>query len=179
MEGWGFYLLKHCWLPTTQNLCELDPRANSDQNRFPVDFLHTFILILLPVTRTLDNSNLPLTWSNFCFPSDLFYIILLLILEPCFKHVTSGKKIYWSPKHWIYFKTTVTILCLYFFITPVQIQCPAPSINEAFLRNSHFKISVCLLLPLVKWRVHDTCIPSPSTFLIFPYFRLYFASNSQ
>ena len=32
---------------------------------------------------------------------------------------------YWSPKHRIYFKTTKSILCLYFFVTPVQIQCPS------------------------------------------------------
>ena len=34
-----------------------------------------FTVILPLVTRTLDNSNLPLTGSNFCFPSDDFYII--------------------------------------------------------------------------------------------------------
>ena len=39
-----------------------------------MDFLHTFTIILLSLTRTLDNSNLPLTRSNFCFPSDHSYI---------------------------------------------------------------------------------------------------------
>ena len=31
---------------------------------------------------------------------------------------------YRSPRHWIYFKATVSILCLYFFDTPAQIQGP-------------------------------------------------------
>ena len=34
------------------------------------------------------------------------------------------KNMYWSPRHWIYFKATVLILCLYFFNTPAQIQGP-------------------------------------------------------
>ena len=38
-------------LPMTRTL------ANSDQNRFPLDFQHTFTIILPSVTQTLDNSN--------------------------------------------------------------------------------------------------------------------------
>ena len=53
-------------LPITQTL------ANLNQNRFPVDFVHTFTVILPLVTQTLDNSNLPLTRSNFHFPSGHF-----------------------------------------------------------------------------------------------------------
>ena len=49
------------WLPITRTL------AHSNQSRFPLDFLLTFTVILPLVTRTLDNSNLPLTRSNF-FP---------------------------------------------------------------------------------------------------------------
>ena len=41
---------------------------NSNQNRFPLDFRHTFTVILPSLTRTLDNSKLPLTRSNFLFP---------------------------------------------------------------------------------------------------------------
>ena len=37
---------------------------------FPLDFLHTFTAISPLVTQTLDNSNFPLSGSNFCFPSD-------------------------------------------------------------------------------------------------------------
>ena len=69
-------------------------------------------------------------------------------------HVTIWEKtMYWSPKHWFYFKTTVWILCRYFFVTLVQIQCP--SLYTLFLNG----------------------IPSPSICL-FPYFWL-FTSNSQ
>ena len=45
---------------------------SSNQNRFPLDFLHTFTIILPSVTQTLDHSDLPLTRRNFCFPSDHF-----------------------------------------------------------------------------------------------------------
>ena len=69
-------------------------------------------------------------------------------------HVTIWEKtMYWSSKHWFYFKTTVWILCRYFFVTLVQIQCP--SLYTLFLNG----------------------IPSPSICL-FPYFWL-FTSNSQ
>ena len=45
----------------------LEPCANY---RFPLDFLHTFTAISPLVTQTLNNSNFPLSGSNFCFPSD-------------------------------------------------------------------------------------------------------------
>jgi len=54
------------------------------------DFLHTFTMILPSVTRTLDNSNLPLTWSDFCFPSDLLYN--LPSITRYYKRVTSQEK---------------------------------------------------------------------------------------
>ena len=63
-------ICKYSSLPITRT------PANSNQSRFPLDFLHTFTVILPSVTRTLDNSNLPPIRSNFCFPSDHFYIIL-------------------------------------------------------------------------------------------------------
>ena len=49
-----------------------------------MDFLHTFTIILLSLTRTLDNSNLPLTRSNFCLPLDHFHIILPSITPTMF-----------------------------------------------------------------------------------------------
>ena len=45
----------------------LEPCANY---RFSLDFLHTFTAISPLVTQTLNNSNFPLSGSNFCFPSD-------------------------------------------------------------------------------------------------------------
>ena len=53
--------------------------ANSNQSRFPMVFRLTFTVILPSATRTLDYSNLPLTRSNFCFPSAHFCTILSLI----------------------------------------------------------------------------------------------------
>ena len=67
--------IMYSWLLIPQTL------ANSNQSRFPLDFHHTFTVILPSVTRTLNNLNLPLTWSNFCFPSDHFYIILSSITQ--------------------------------------------------------------------------------------------------
>ena len=62
--------------PDNSNLRKLEPRANSNKSRFPLEFLLIFTVILPSVTRTLDNSNLPLTRSNSCFPSAHFYTIL-------------------------------------------------------------------------------------------------------
>ena len=62
----------------------LEPHAYSNQNRFPLDFPHTFTIIILSVTRTLDNSIFPLTRSNFCFPTDHFYIMLPSITQTMF-----------------------------------------------------------------------------------------------
>ena len=57
-----------------RNPCQLEHRANSDQNRFPLDFLHTFTWFTPSVTLTfVDSSNHSLTRSNVCFPSYLFY----------------------------------------------------------------------------------------------------------
>ena len=86
----GFPLL-YSWLPITRTL------ANSNQNRFPLDFRHTFTVILPSVTRTLDNSNLPLTRRNSCFPSDHFYVILPLITRTMFWALKKA----WRPRHWI------------------------------------------------------------------------------
>ena len=41
--------------PDNSNPRSLEPRANSNQNRLPLDFRHKFIVILPSVTRTLDN----------------------------------------------------------------------------------------------------------------------------
>ena len=90
------YSREYSWLPITRTL------ANSNQNRFPLDVRHTITVILPSVTRTLDNSKLPLTRSNFCFPSDHFYIILPSITRTMFWALKkSGKNSVLPPKHWI------------------------------------------------------------------------------
>ena len=66
-------------LPITRTFTRLlEPRANSNQNRFPQDFRHTLTVILPSVSRTLDNSNLPQTRSSFCFPLRSFLYIFTL-----------------------------------------------------------------------------------------------------
>ena len=83
----------YSWLPIIRTLANSNLCANSNQSRFPLDFLLTFTVILPSLTRTLDNSNLPLTRSNFCFPSDHFYTILPSITWTMLKaHDKSGKK---------------------------------------------------------------------------------------
>ena len=57
---------------------QLEPRANSNQNRFPLALSHTIAAILPSVTRTLDYSNLPLTRTNFRFPSAHSLLIFTL-----------------------------------------------------------------------------------------------------
>ena len=47
---------------------------------------------LCEITRTLDNTNLPLTRSNFYFPSDHFYIILPSITRAMFQGRGKSKK---------------------------------------------------------------------------------------
>jgi len=79
----------YSWIPITRT------PANSNQNRFPVDFVHTYPVILPSVTPTLDNSNLSLTQTNFHFPSSNFVYnnFTLHNSNNFFQDVTS-KKIY-------------------------------------------------------------------------------------
>ena len=93
-----------------QSIIQLTPDT-SNQSRFPMDFLYTFTVIL-----PFDNSNLPLTRGDICFPSDDFYIIL-----PCSK-VRNIEFISKQPRQFF---------CLYFFVTPVEIQCSSLHINQA------------------------------------------------
>ena len=46
---------------TTVDSWQLEPRVNSNQKRFPLDFLHTLNIILPLVTQTLDNSSITRT----------------------------------------------------------------------------------------------------------------------
>ena len=65
--------------PDNSNPRLLEPPANSDQNRFSLDFLHTFNVILPSVTRTSRKLEI-----IFCFPSDHFYINLPSITRTMF-----------------------------------------------------------------------------------------------
>ena len=73
------------------------------------------------------------------------------------------KTMYWSPRHWIYFKATASILCLYFFVTPVQIQCP---FLYTLLYNCILSPPICLffLFPVICFKLN----PIIWTFFDFP-----------
>ena len=118
------------------------------------------VYIRLPITWTLVYSNFTLTWtkidfywiipsyiycsvilhsvtqSNF-FPSDQYFcIILLLITQTVFKTCNKSKKqtnqqssVFWNTGFTL---KQLCILFLYFFVSKVQIQCPALYINQAF-----------------------------------------------
>ena len=75
-RGENRYSYSRLPITRTLELPHLEPPANSNSNRFSLDFPLAFTLILPLVTRTLVNSNLPLTRNNFCVPSGHFYIIL-------------------------------------------------------------------------------------------------------
>ena len=83
--------------PENSNPRKLEPRAYSNQSRFPLDFLYPFTVILPSVSRSLDNSNLPLTRSNFVlsFRRGLQIISIQFYprsLEACHKRVKSWEK---------------------------------------------------------------------------------------
>ena len=110
---------KYSRLPITRTL------ANSNQNRFPLDFFHTYTVILPSVTRALDNSNLPLTRSYFCFPSDDLYIILPSILSAW--QVNQKRKKVCNAVRNIEFNILkqLCILCLHFLVSSIPLQCIA------------------------------------------------------
>ena len=92
------------WIQLTPDNSNLPLINNSNQNRFPLEFRHTYYCNFPSVTWTLDNSNLALTRSSFCFPSDHFYIILPLITRTMFwalNYKNWGlRTVYWRSKHW-------------------------------------------------------------------------------
>ena len=86
-------------LPVTRTL------ANSDQNRFPLDFRHTFTVILPSITRILDNSNSRKLEPIFVSPQVICYIILPSITRTVFWALKkSGEKpssSVWTNEFWI------------------------------------------------------------------------------
>ena len=97
----------YSWLPIAwSNPRKLEPRANSNQNRFPLDFRHTFNIILLSVTRT---SRIR---SGFCFPSDHFYIILPSKTRTMFWALRSREKtVYWRRSQTLNFELNLPLTC--------------------------------------------------------------------
>ena len=126
--------------------------------RTKINFLWISFIHLL--SFYLDNLNLPLTRSNFCFLSDHFYIILPSIIRNVLRSVLK------------FISTQPCILCLYFFFNPLQIQCPALIMNipQALLLQflcQSINLSLAVLEVKCAWYLHSF---SPSC--LFPYFRL-------
>ena len=69
--------------PDNLNPPELKPCSDSNQIWFPRYFHHTFTAILPLLTRTLCNSNLPLTGSNFHFRTSSIHISPLITPMAC------------------------------------------------------------------------------------------------
>ena len=78
------------------------------------------------------------------------------------------KTMHWSLRHWIYFKATTSILCLYVFVTPVQIQCPFHPFLYTLLLNCIPSPSICIffLFPVIclKFLITRTFFDFPSRF---------------
>ena len=119
------------WLPVNSNHRELEPRTNSNQSWFPLDFLHTFTIILPSVL----NSNLLLTQSNFCFTSDHFNLDTILpsitYLNHGFKCVTRRKK-QWTPVHTLnLFQNNHVFFVFTFFLLQFNTMFSPVPINQA------------------------------------------------
>ena len=90
-----FYFCDSLWqihfTPDNLNPCYLEPLPVST----PGFTSYNHLLLLPSIARTIDNPNFPLTWSNFCFPSDHLYIIPPLntwtMFYVCYKLKTKNK----------------------------------------------------------------------------------------
>ena len=107
----------YSWFPITQTL------ANSNKNRIPLDFHHKFTVILPLVTRTLDNSNLLLTRSRLCFPSDHLYIILPLIARTMFWALQKSGKNSVLASETLNFEFPIDVLYAYSFLLEADVVC--------------------------------------------------------
>ena len=78
------------------------------------------------------------------------------------------KTLYWSLRHWIYFKVTTSILFLYVFVTSVQIQCPFHPFLYTLLLNCIPSPCICIffLFPVIylKFAITRTFFDFPSRF---------------
>ena len=86
------------------------------------------------LTPTLNKSNLPPTWSNFCFPLANFCIIEEK------RQCTEVRNIESISKH------------------------PCQYLSFLFCHCSSNSVSIPVLLLPLKWSVYDSCIPSPSIY---------------
>ena len=137
--------VRHEWKPSEPAEFESHSWLETSLTSTKVDFLYTFTVVLPSVTWTLDNSDLPLTRSNFCFLLRSFlYNFTFNNLNMFLVSVKLEKKpLYLRWKHWIYFKTTMSILCLEFiFFLSLQLKF---SVQPCIL------IKLCFLIPFSKF----------------------------
>ena len=143
--------------PDNSNPRELEPKAIS--LGFP-SYIHCYF--------TLGNSNFPLTRSNFCFPSDHLYSILLSITRTMFKArdklIKKNYRVLYSETV-NFFTYQSCILCLYFLSVQCK-YCPALYSNQVLLfkmLNYFFKNNIscfpwsegCILLALYFFPIHE------------------------
>ena len=76
-----------------------------------------------PITRTLANSNLPLTRSNVCFPSDHFYIILPSITRTIFWAFKKSGKNSVLASETLNFEFPIGVLYAYSLLLEADIVC--------------------------------------------------------
>ena len=130
-------------LPITRTL------PNSNQNRFSLDFLHSFTIILPSVIQTLDNSNLPPTLMWFLFP---FISFLHKFNLDNSNHDLSSRQV--EKKCTAVRNIEIILTTMYTFSLPFCFQ---------------FKYSVQNCVFIKFWSVPVACIHSPSHFLISGY----------
>ena len=116
---------------------------------------------------SLGNSNLLLTWSNFCFPSGHFYTDNFMLDNS--NHVLSAwqvaKRKQCSEDQNIEF---ISKQSRHFFVTQVQMQCPSLYVNRALLLNSFFKVSI--YISCCSWSVVCMILVFPPLPFVFVYF---------
>ena len=112
----------------------------------------------LMLTPTLNKSNLPPTWSNFCLPLANFCIIEEK------KQCTEARNIESISKHPC---QCLSLLFCHCSSNSVSILVCFVKFFCCILIKVCCLINLYLLLPL-KWSVYDSCIPSPSIY--FAYF---------
>ena len=136
-----------------------NPCANSNPNRFPLDFLHIYcnftICKLEPFPDCFRGGGGSCTQAThrlekkFCFPFDHFYTILPLITRTMFYSVwqVEKKKLYRSPKHSDSLYINQTLLFNFFIQNTIFI-----SVTTLFMHllNVFLFPAICFKVPITR-----------------------------
>ena len=95
--------------------------ANSNQNRFPLDFRHTFPVISPAVTRTLDCSNSRWLEPIFVSPQVIFYTILPSIARTMFWALEKSHHGALHSRSKVWSRTTPLYIKIYFLLCYIKI----------------------------------------------------------